>query len=123
MKTLAASCISSKSKIMKVISRPRNAGKTSELIKESAEHGYYIITMDHDSARKTVEQAAQMGLDIPFPLTYREFKNRAFYARGIKGFLVDNIDGFLEQIFSDMTKGVPVEAVTMTSPNWLTPNE
>lgn len=48
---------------MKIIAGARNSGKTTELVKLSAETGAYIVTRDHNSARQLIDIAAQLLCD------------------------------------------------------------
>jgi hypothetical protein len=61
--------------------------------------------------RYTQQMAFDMGLDIPMPLTWDEFANHRYHGRGIKGFVIDNLDLCIQQ----MTH-VPVRAVSVTVP-------
>ena len=53
--------------------------------------------------------ARGMGLDIPEPLTWREFAEGRYYSRGIKGVVIDDLDTCIEQMAT-----VPVRAVSLT---------
>jgi len=94
---------------MKVISRPRGMGKTTELIKMSAKENQYIVCSTYNDCTRVFRQAQSLGLDIPFPITFDEFIRREYYGKGIKGFLIDNADLLLQHMSS-----VPIEAVTIT---------
>lgn len=95
---------------MKLIIGARRAGKTTRLIRESAEKSYYIVCDSEREARLISEQARSLGLDIPFPLTYREFVEGRYNVRGIKGFLIDELE-FLLQFLSPR---VPIASVVIT---------
>jgi len=92
---------------IKLIIRPMRGGKTTELIKRCAERGGYIVCRSLEEAGRIFGQAKQMGLKIPFPISYDEFVNRKYYGKGVKKFHIDNIDmlviyisqGFLLIIF------------------------
>jgi hypothetical protein len=94
---------------MEKIILERGKGKTAELIKKSAESGHYIVCSSIDEASRISAQARSMGLDIPLPISYREFIAREYSSTNIKGFLIDNAD-LLIQVISR----VPVTAITMT---------
>lgn len=98
---------------MKVISRPRGAGKTTALVEMSAQTGSYIVTKDHHTARYTADLAKKMGLQIPFPLTFKEFLDHRWSSR-IKGFLLDDVDLLLLHILSH---DAPIEAMTISTGN------
>lgn len=95
---------------MEIILKSRGAGKTTDLIRKSAKSKAYIICFSQDEAHNIVHLANNMGLKIPFPISYREFLNEQYYAKGIKSFLIDNADGLLQFI----AKNVRIEAITLT---------
>ena len=86
----------------------RGYGKTTQLIKNSAKTGDYIVCHGLDEAHRIHYEAKQMGLAIPLPITHREFIEKRYIGRNISGFLIDNIEMFI-QSFSD----VPVNAITI----------
>jgi len=98
---------------MKVISRGRGAGKTTALVEMSAQTGSYIVTKDHHTARYTADLAKKMGLQIPFPLTFKEFLDHRWSSR-IKGFLLDDVELLLLHILSH---DAPIEAMTISTGN------
>jgi hypothetical protein len=93
---------------MEKIIKERNSGKTTELIKISAQTKNYIICHDHREANRIQDMAHKMGLNIPLPITYREFVGKSYYAKGIKGFLIDNIEMFCQSLTT-----VPINAITL----------
>lgn len=96
---------------MEIIARSRQAGKTAELIKRSAETGYYILTADHRRAQNVAKQAREMGYDIPMPVTFSDYKDTAgFRGSYIKNIYIDDVDEILKRIFYT----VEIEAVTIT---------
>lgn len=97
---------------MRIISRPRGAGKTTDLIKRSAASWLYIVTLNHKEACRIRDQAEKMGLKIPYPLTAEEWRLGAYDGIGVRGLLLDNAEQLLQQI-----SHVPVEAITMTGPS------
>lgn len=91
---------------------PRASGKTTLLIKESAKTGRPIIEPNTASARYVEEQAKEMGLIIPEPISATSW-NGGYY-RGsnfnrIDGFLIDELDSVLANIF-----GKPIIKATYT---------
>ena len=86
----------------------RGYGKTTKLIKKSAKSGDYIVCNKLDEANRIQYEAKQMGLDIPLPITYAEFIEKRYHGRNISGFLIDNLELFLQYL-----SNVPVNAVTM----------
>jgi hypothetical protein len=93
---------------MKAIILPAGAGKTDRLIQESAKSGGYIVVKTMDECSNVQSRARDMGLSIPFPLTYRELDNGDYHAPGIKSFLIDNVDRYFEWLTR-----VPVSFITL----------
>lgn len=79
-------------KPIQVINAPAQSGKTTELIRLAAKDWLYIVCLNYARARNTFEMARSMGLQIPFPITWDEFIGGRFCGRGIKGFLIDDLD-------------------------------
>lgn len=100
------------------IYKKRNTGKTTELIKRSAETGAFIIMHTGAMARFIKNQARDMGYKIPEPMglihfnsvmndpKFREEREEIFE----KGILVDEFQLMIDDLFG----GVPVHAVTIT---------
>lgn len=91
---------------------PRASGKTTLLIKESAKTGRPIIEPNTASARYVEEQAREMGVKIPEPISATSWHSG--YYRGsnfsrIDGFLIDEVDSVLANIF-----GKPIVKATYT---------
>ena len=87
---------------------PRASGKTTMLIKESAETGKPIIVSNNDRVCKVVQQAKEMGLRIPEPVSARRWilndylndKSRILKkAIDSGGFLIDELDHVLGNVF------------------------
>jgi len=93
---------------MKIIFRPRRAGKTTDLIKECSEKGGYMVCHNYEEAHRVFKLAKDMGLNIPLPITYAQFVNKEYYGIGVKSFHIDNIDMLITYISS-----VPVETITL----------
>ena len=91
---------------------PRASGKTTLLIKESAKTGRPIIEPNTASARYVEEQAKEMGLIIPEPISATSW-NEGYYRESnfnrIDGFLIDEVDSVLSNIF-----GKPIVKATYT---------
>lgn len=91
---------------------PRASGKTTLLIKESVRTGKPIIVPNAVSARYVEEQAREMRVKIPEPISATNWING--YYRGsnfnrIDGFLIDEVDSVLATIFEK-----PIDKVTYT---------
>lgn len=93
---------------MKLIKWGRNSGKTTEAIKIAAENFAYMVVRTQDEARRVASMARDMGLDIPFPITFHEFVTGAFSPRGCRAFVVDGLDALVDY----HRRGVPILAAT-----------
>ena len=89
---------------------PRQGGKTTEMIRLAADEFLYIVCPDLRQVRHIAAEAERLGLDIPFPLTWHEFAANQWYGKGIKGFVIDNLDICVQSI----AHGLPIRAVTLT---------
>lgn len=87
----------------------RGCGKTTELIKKSANTGDYIVCRSISEASEIRDHAFVLGLKIPLPITYDEFINKRYRGKNISGFLIDNIEDLLQYI----SNRVPVKAITL----------
>ena len=87
----------------------RGTGKTEKLIELAAKDFSYIVVRNKMIARSVAKRAREMGVDIPFPLTYDEFIKGKFYGRGIRGFMIDDVDALLWYL----ARGVKVKALSL----------
>lgn len=94
---------------MNIIFDKRRTGKTTELIKLSAETGHYIVTLNNLTANDILNKAKKMNLTIPNPLTYHEFINCSYYGKNINGFLIDDAEMLLQGMSS-----YKIHTITMT---------
>ena len=94
----------------KIIYGGRGSGKTTKLIELSAKRGGYIICINKQAASRVFAQAAELGLKIPFPMTFIEFLNKEYYAPGIREVYIDNVEQFLQFVCRD----VDLVAITFT---------
>lgn len=93
---------------MQIINRPRGAGKTTELIKLAAERFAYIVCPRHEDCRRIAEHAKTLNLDIPYPITWQEYIEGRYYRKGVREFMIDDIDRCLET-----TTKAPVTAISI----------
>lgn len=93
---------------MEIIIGERGSGKTTELIKRSAETGAYILVATKMMAACVYTDAVHGGYNIPYPITIMEYLNGEFDKR--TPILIDELDLALGSIFN-LEK---VEAVTLT---------
>jgi len=97
---------------MEKILAPHGGGKTTDLIGMAditKNPGYYIVCFDKKEARRILALSIQRKTQINFPITYQEFIEKEYYAKGIDGFLIDNLEDLIQKI-SD----VKIKAITMT---------
>lgn len=95
---------------MRIIVKPMRTGKTHEAINHCAENGGYMVCINDNEAARVAKSARQMGLKIPYPLTFREAMNKSYYAAGIRKLHIDNADMFLQHMFND----VVLESISIT---------
>ncbi len=95
--------------MIKILSRPRAAGKTYESILESERTGAVIICASVNEARRIEVEARRMGKKIPQPQPCHEAYTRMQGRRC--GVIVDNADWVLREFL-----GQDVSAVTFTGP-------
>lgn len=96
---------------MKKIISSRGTGKTAKIIQMSAANGSYIVCHSLKEANEIQNRASEMGLKIPLPITYHEFLHQKYYLKGVKGFLLEDVDIFLQSL----APGIPIEAITARS--------
>lgn len=96
---------------MERIIKGRQNGKTTELIKRSAETGIYILTVNHMRAQIIAKQAHDMGYNIPQPVSVSDYMtSHGFRGSHIKKIYIDDADDVLKSIFNT----VVIEAITIT---------
>ena len=90
--------------IEKLIFGDRQSGKTTELIKESARTGAYIVVSCKNEARNVFRLSKELGLNIPYPLTVSEmiYESPSSYVFQ-KGILIDNLERILCYLFDYIT--------------------
>lgn len=97
--------------IMIKIFRPRQSGKSTELIKISAKTGHYIVTANRIRAKVLFKQARELGYNIPNPFTVEDYlRSGKLKGSFIKEILIDDADAVLQAVFNT----VRIEAITMT---------
>lgn len=94
---------------MKIIFKKPRSGKTTELIKQCAENGGYIVSATQMRAKETFRMAKEMGYNIPFPLTFAELLTQNFRPKGVRKLYIDDA----HEIFKMISGGVEVAAITM----------
>lgn len=94
---------------MQVICRGRQGGKTIEAIKLAAKTWSYIVCVNRQEADRVFNVSQGLGIDIPNPITIKDFIGKQYYARGIRGFIIDNADMCLQSLTN-----VPINCITVT---------
>ena len=95
---------------MEKIIRPRQAGKSSELIRIAEETNAYIIVASRQRALHLARMAKEHGRRILFPVTVHEYEQSRFRGSYVRHILIDDADAVLEQVFKEVT----IDAITMT---------
>ncbi|MEV0357082.1 hypothetical protein AB0H71_13575 [Nocardia sp. NPDC050697] len=100
------------------VSGGRQFGKTTAMIREAAELDAYIVVPDRQQAQLVADTARRLGVDIPFPITWREFASGAYHGRGIKRFVIDSLDQCIQSMTSVPIVAASLPAVdVMSSPS------
>lgn len=100
---------------MEYIIGGRHCGKTTQLIKESAEKQIYILVKDRKRQDMLWKQAREMGVtDMPYPVTFEDFQRSRFQGTFIRKILVGDADDILKMIFAP----IEIEAITMSVNKW-----
>ena len=97
---------------MQIIKGKRKGGKTTEFIKMSAASGSYIVCLHQIEADRVFRQAIDAGYDIPKPITISDFLSHRYISKGIKGFLIDNVEALLSKLTN-----VSIEAISIDEEN------
>jgi len=96
--------------VPEVVTAPRQTGKTTQAIKKAAESFGYIVCHSSDECQRIANEAQRLKLIIPFPITFDEFLKGQFYSKGIKCFIIDEVDLLL----SRFAKGIPIAMITIS---------
>lgn len=97
---------------MDILVGKRQHGKTTHLIRRSADEFVYILTSNYRRASEIFNMAKNMNLDIPYPVTLHEYLRIGFKGSSItrNGILIDDADQILQMIFA----GIPIKCITIT---------
>lgn len=95
---------------MKKIIKPRQTGKTTELIEISEETGIYILTANRNRAECVFDMALEQHKNIPFPVTLWEYQQTGFRGSFINHILIDDAEAVLQEMF----RTIQIDALTMT---------
>lgn len=64
--------------------------------------------MDQDEASRIAGMANEMGCNIPFPITFREFIDKRYHSKNIKGFLIDNVEYLIQSMTTVPVLGISI---------------
>ena len=92
----------------------RRAGKTTQIIKDCAKSGGYIVCPDRKECARIASHAKNiLKLNINFPITFDDLLEGRFHPNSIKSFHIDNLDVFTKFMLFKMSKGVPIETASI----------
>lgn len=94
---------------MKVITGPRQSGKTHQSIKLANETDAYLVVRNQKRARQVYHHDQYPDVDR-FPITYDELMNNKYSTSGVQAVVIDNVDEFIQSQLS-----VPIAGVTLTT--------
>ena len=98
---------------MKIILRGRRQGKTTEIIKMCHEENGYIACRNMEEVKRVADYAKKLGIDINFPITFRELREGLRGAYPGRRIFIDEVEAFLN---SFVCPSHSIAAVTLTSP-------
>jgi hypothetical protein len=91
---------------MKVIVGQRQTGKSEQILRLAVEHFAYIVCPTMQEVTDLWSRAKELNLDIPQPITWDAFVDHRYYSRGIKAFVIDNLDLCVQSMTTVDIKGV-----------------
>lgn len=97
---------------MKKIIGGRGTGKSTELIRRSADTGKYIVVPTKRRADHLFKLAKDMGINIPYPVSCDELKSYSSIdgkSTLSLGILIDDVEALLRHMFV----GIPIEGITL----------
>jgi len=95
---------------MRILYSKRGTGKTREAISIASKTSSHIVCEGKKRASEVFSMAKEMGMDIPFPLTYDEFVEGRFYGMSVKSFVIEDVDLLIQRF----ARGIPVKLITIT---------
>lgn len=88
---------------MEVIIRPRQSGKTTDLIRRSAETKEVIVVPFERDVALLRDKAEDHGLRIPQPISWTAFSARR-YSVAVPGLLIDDLDFCLDAMSQGLVR-------------------
>lgn len=87
---------------MKILLSERQKGKTSKLIRTSAETDAIIIEPTTNMCEEVKRMAVKMELEIPAPITIHDFITSQWFGTAGKHFLIDDLQMVLSILNIDL---------------------
>lgn len=100
---------------MNKIIKPRQTGKTTELVKISAEKKVPILTHSLASKRMIEYLACELELEIPTPICVRHQYENCVLRKEIESVLVDDCDVVLGMLLEDMCSIGSIDTIAISS--------
>lgn len=100
---------------IKTIIKPRQGGKTTDLLSMSAETGYPIVVKNRNDSRLLKKRAKEISLTIPEPITTTQILNGKVKIN-TNHVLIDDAEYFINQIMLKLI-GCGVAGLTMCKRN------
>ncbi|GAS92672.1 hypothetical protein [Mycolicibacterium brisbanense] len=94
---------------MQTIVKPRQGGKSHDVLTLAAEHFSYIVCVDRRHADELWRRAKHRNLDIPQPITWEEFVNGRYHGPGVNSAIIDDLDRCIQRLTH-----VQIKAVSLT---------
>lgn len=93
-----------------IIAGKRQSGRSTALIKKSAETGIYILVANRKRAEHLALLARDLGYDIPFPVTLQDYLRCRFTGSCMRrdGIFIDDVDDVVKELFDP----IEIKAVT-----------
>ncbi len=93
-----------------IIAGKRQSGRSTALIRKSAETGIYILVANRKRAEHLALLARDLGYNIPFPVTLQDYLRCRFAGSCIRreGIFIDDVDDVVEELFNP----IEIKAVT-----------
>jgi hypothetical protein len=96
---------------MDMVIRPRWGGKTAQMLQYAARHFAHIVVPTWADADRLAGEARLLQLNIPHPITFRDFVEARYHGLVVKAFVIDDLDRCLQSVTM-----MPVVAVSATGP-------
>ena len=92
---------------MQIIVRPRQLGKTEDVLRLAEEHFAYIVVPTRQDVDHVWRRAIDAGYDVPQPITWHDFMRQRYNGHGgVKSFVIDDLDRCVQSMTNIEVKGV-----------------